>query len=167
MPKDAQVMDVVFSDTGDLHGGFYDNNNGLDYHIACSGSNSQLPPLRIVHVTVEMAPIAKARAFHSSLPFTSFPIISFPFITFPFLSFPSIPFPWCFASCLPCHGSLSCQMSDSSVALHSSISSQRAGRRQCRLGVMVCVWHPATTCEHNVTPKEPCAHTCASCKFRN
>lgn len=59
VPKDAQVMDVVFSDTGDLQGGFYDNNKGLDYHIGCSGSSGHQPPLRVVHVTVEMAPIAK------------------------------------------------------------------------------------------------------------
>lgn len=59
VPQDAYVMDVVFSDTGEKHGGFYDNNNGLDYHIGCTRSTVQPPPLRIVHVTVEMAPIAK------------------------------------------------------------------------------------------------------------
>ncbi len=59
VPEDAQVMDLVFSDTGDLHGGFYDNNGGLDYHIVCTGGSGQAPRLRVVHVTVEMAPIAK------------------------------------------------------------------------------------------------------------
>mmetsp|Transcript_3823 Transcript_3823/g.11020 ORF Transcript_3823/g.11020 Transcript_3823/m.11020 type:complete len:1228 (+) Transcript_3823:338-4021(+) len=59
VPPDAQVMDLVFSDTGDLHGGFYDNNGGLDYHIVCTGGTGQSPLLKIVHVTVEMAPIAK------------------------------------------------------------------------------------------------------------
>lgn len=33
VPSDAHVMDLVFSDTGDMHGGFYDNNGGLDYHV--------------------------------------------------------------------------------------------------------------------------------------
>ena len=50
---------MVFSDTGDLHGGFYDNNSGVDYHVPIRGSSVQQPPLRIAHVSVEMAPIAK------------------------------------------------------------------------------------------------------------
>ena len=62
VPEDAQVMDLVFSDTGDLHGGFYDNNGGKDYHIVCAGGSGQAPRLRVVHVTVEMAPIAKVPA---------------------------------------------------------------------------------------------------------
>lgn len=62
VPEDAQVMDLVFSDTGDLHGGFYDNNGGLDYHIVCTGGSGQAPRLRVVHITVEMAPIAKVPA---------------------------------------------------------------------------------------------------------
>jgi hypothetical protein len=33
VPMDAHVMDLVFTDTGDAHGGFYDSNGGLDYHI--------------------------------------------------------------------------------------------------------------------------------------
>ena len=28
-------MDMVFSDTGDLHGGFYDNNGGLVRRFPC------------------------------------------------------------------------------------------------------------------------------------
>jgi starch synthase len=54
-------MDVVFSDSGDQHGGFYDNNGGLDYHLPVTGAPGQLPGLHVVHVTVEMAPIAKVR----------------------------------------------------------------------------------------------------------
>lgn len=54
-------MDMVFSDTGDLHGGFYDSNAGVDYHVPVRGARSGPPPLRVVHVSVEMAPIAKAR----------------------------------------------------------------------------------------------------------
>jgi hypothetical protein len=35
VPADAQFMDMVFSDTGDLHGGFYDNNGGLVGAFPC------------------------------------------------------------------------------------------------------------------------------------
>lgn len=59
VPEDAHVMDLVFSDTGEQVGGFYDNNNTLDYHVPIAGGSGSLPPLRIAHVTVEMAPIAK------------------------------------------------------------------------------------------------------------
>ncbi|CAL8472333.1 g11876 [Coccomyxa elongata] len=59
VPADAWSMDMVFSDTGDLHGGFYDNNSGVDYHVPIVGSSIARPPLRIAHVSVEMAPIAK------------------------------------------------------------------------------------------------------------
>eukprot|EP01025_Chloroclados_australasicus_P026535 TRINITY_DN26388_c1_g1_i6.p1 TRINITY_DN26388_c1_g1~~TRINITY_DN26388_c1_g1_i6.p1 ORF type:complete len:800 (+),score=97.95 TRINITY_DN26388_c1_g1_i6:62-2461(+) len=59
VPADAHVMDVVFSDTGDLHGGFQDNNHGLDYHIPIQGGQGTLPGLNVVHISVEMAPIAK------------------------------------------------------------------------------------------------------------
>ncbi|KAK9830489.1 hypothetical protein WJX72_012015 [[Myrmecia] bisecta] len=59
VPSDAHVMDLVFSDVGDMHGGFYDSNNGLDYHIPVVGSPGKLPSLHVVHVAVEMAPIAK------------------------------------------------------------------------------------------------------------
>ncbi len=52
---------MVFSDTGDAHGGFYDANNGLDYHVPVAGGAVAPRPLDVVHVSVEMAPIAKAR----------------------------------------------------------------------------------------------------------
>ena len=50
---------MVFSDTGDLQGAFYDNNSGVDYHVPVSGSSASPPRLRITHISVEMAPIAK------------------------------------------------------------------------------------------------------------
>ena len=59
VPKDAWMMDMVFSDTGDAHGGFYDSNNGLDYHVPVAGGTASPLPLRVVHISVEMAPIAK------------------------------------------------------------------------------------------------------------
>lgn len=40
---DAQFMDMVFSDTGDLHGGFYDNNGGL-VRLTASAFRSDFPP---------------------------------------------------------------------------------------------------------------------------
>lgn len=52
-------MDLVFSDSGDMHGGFFDNNGGLDYHLPVAGAEGQLKPLHVIHVTVEMAPVAK------------------------------------------------------------------------------------------------------------
>jgi hypothetical protein len=55
------MMDMVFSDTGDAHGGFYDANNGLDNHVPVAGGAVAPRPLDVVHVSVEMAPIAKAR----------------------------------------------------------------------------------------------------------
>ena len=59
VPEDAWMMDMVFSDTGDAHGGFYDSNNGLDYHVPVAGGSTSPVPLNVVHVSVEMAPIAK------------------------------------------------------------------------------------------------------------
>ncbi len=59
IPKEAAVMDLVFSDSGEAGGGFFDNNNGLEYHFPITGSSSPQPSLFIVHVSVEMAPIAK------------------------------------------------------------------------------------------------------------
>ncbi|KAJ7528847.1 hypothetical protein O6H91_15G022700 [Diphasiastrum complanatum] len=59
VPQDAYVMDFVFSERGDVEGGIYDNRNGLDYHIPINGSAIKEPPLNVVHVAVEMAPIAK------------------------------------------------------------------------------------------------------------
>ena len=59
VPKDAWSMDMVFSDSGDLQAAFYDNNSGVDYHVPVTGSSASPPRLRITHVSVEMAPIAK------------------------------------------------------------------------------------------------------------
>lgn len=67
VPADAWSMDMVFTDTGDLHGGFYDNNSGVDYHVPIVGSSIARPPLHIAHVSVEMAPIAKVRCGGSML----------------------------------------------------------------------------------------------------
>ena len=51
------MMDFVFSELeGD---GIYDNRNGLDYHIPVFVSVAKEPPMHIVHIAVEMAPIAK------------------------------------------------------------------------------------------------------------
>lgn len=59
VPKDAHFMDMVFSNTGDLQGGFYDNNGGLDYHVPVTGGVGDAVRLNVVHVSVEMAPVAK------------------------------------------------------------------------------------------------------------
>ncbi|XP_058200425.1 starch synthase 3, chloroplastic/amyloplastic [Rhododendron vialii] len=57
VPLDAYVMDFVFSERED--GGIFDNNSGMDYHIPVSGGVVQESPMHIVHIAVEMAPIAK------------------------------------------------------------------------------------------------------------
>ncbi|PKA53519.1 Soluble starch synthase 3, chloroplastic/amyloplastic [Apostasia shenzhenica] len=57
VPLDAYTMDFVFSERED--GGIYDNKNGMDYHIPVMGGIVKEPPLHIMHVAVEMAPIAK------------------------------------------------------------------------------------------------------------
>ena len=59
VPSDALVGDFVFLDSANEHSGFYDNNNGLDYHVPVTGASGTLPPLRVAHISVEMAPIAK------------------------------------------------------------------------------------------------------------
>lgn len=59
VPLDAYMMDFVFSESGDGEGGIYDNRNGMDYHIPVSDSVAKEPPMHIVHIAVEMAPIAK------------------------------------------------------------------------------------------------------------
>ena len=59
VPGDAWSLDMVFSDTGDLHGGLYDSNAGVDYHVPVRGGPAGAPPLHVAHVSVEMAPIAK------------------------------------------------------------------------------------------------------------
>ncbi|WVZ94660.1 hypothetical protein U9M48_040526, partial [Paspalum notatum var. saurae] len=57
IPQDAYMMDFVFSESEE--GGIYDNRNGLDYHIPVFGTSAKEPPMHIVHISVEMAPIAK------------------------------------------------------------------------------------------------------------
>ncbi|KAK4764746.1 hypothetical protein SAY86_025836 [Trapa natans] len=57
VPFDAYMMDFVFSEKED--GGIFDNKDGIDYHIPVFGGIVKEPPMHIVHVTVEMAPIAK------------------------------------------------------------------------------------------------------------
>lgn len=51
------MMDFVFSDRED--GGTFDNRNEMDYHIPVTGGLHKEPPMHIVHIAVEMAPIAK------------------------------------------------------------------------------------------------------------
>lgn len=57
VPLDAYMMDFVFSESES--GGIFDNNNGVDYHIPVFGGVAREPPMHIVHIAVEMAPIAK------------------------------------------------------------------------------------------------------------
>ncbi|XP_031486594.1 starch synthase 3, chloroplastic/amyloplastic [Nymphaea colorata] len=57
VPLDAYLMDFVFSERED--GGIYDNRNGMDYHVPVIGGVAREPPMHIVHIAVEMAPIAK------------------------------------------------------------------------------------------------------------
>ncbi|KAG8634365.1 hypothetical protein MANES_17G038908v8 [Manihot esculenta] len=57
VPLDAYMMDLVFSERED--GGIFDNGDGMDYHIPVFGGTVKEPPMHIVHVAVEMAPIAK------------------------------------------------------------------------------------------------------------
>ncbi|KAK2447829.1 starch synthase 3, chloroplastic/amyloplastic [Trifolium repens] len=57
VPLDAYMMDFVFSESE--HGGVFDNKFGMDYHIPVFGSIVKEPPLHIIHIAVEMAPIAK------------------------------------------------------------------------------------------------------------
>ncbi|KAL0363218.1 UNVERIFIED_CONTAM: Soluble starch synthase 3, chloroplastic/amyloplastic [Sesamum calycinum] len=57
VPLDAYMMDFVFSEKED--GGIFDNKNGMDYHIPVFGGVLKEPPMHIVHIAVEMAPIAK------------------------------------------------------------------------------------------------------------
>lgn len=57
VPLDAYMMDFVFSERED--GGVFDNKLGMDYHIPVFGGIAKEPPMHIVHIAVEMAPIAK------------------------------------------------------------------------------------------------------------
>eukprot|EP00879_Flechtneria_rotunda_P007886 GHRR01008263.1.p1 GENE.GHRR01008263.1~~GHRR01008263.1.p1 ORF type:complete len:1096 (+),score=490.52 GHRR01008263.1:107-3289(+) len=59
VPADAHMLDVVFADGEGVTAGFYDSNGGLDYHIPIEGGIGVMPGLKVVHVAVEMAPIAK------------------------------------------------------------------------------------------------------------
>lgn len=65
IPSDAFKMDFVFSNSADGTGSF-DNNNKLDYHVPVTGGVHKVtgepvvePPLHVVSICVEMAPIAK------------------------------------------------------------------------------------------------------------
>lgn len=58
IPKDAWCLDFVLSDSAD-GGAFFDSNGGMDYHIDVSGSSTEAQALNVVHIAVEMAPIAK------------------------------------------------------------------------------------------------------------
>lgn len=60
IPADAHMIDLSFLDSQDKHGGFFDTNKGLGYHITVKGSTETDRPLLITHVASEMAPIAKA-----------------------------------------------------------------------------------------------------------
>ncbi|KDP20743.1 hypothetical protein JCGZ_21214 [Jatropha curcas] len=57
VPLDAYMMDFVFSEREE--GGIFDNKDGMDYHVPVFGGIMKEPPMHIVHVAVEMAPIAK------------------------------------------------------------------------------------------------------------
>lgn len=57
VPKDAYALDFVFSDAEE--GGRFDNCGDLDYNLPVKGSVVKEPPLYVVHVAVEMAPICK------------------------------------------------------------------------------------------------------------
>ncbi|KAL9236615.1 hypothetical protein vseg_011260 [Gypsophila vaccaria] len=57
VPLDAYMMDFVFSERED--GGIFDNKNMMDYHVPVFGGVAKEPPMHIVHIAVEMAPIAK------------------------------------------------------------------------------------------------------------
>eukprot|EP00775_Hariotina_reticulata_P005611 gene5611-5849_t len=59
VPEDAHMLDVVFADGPGAQAGFFDNNGGLDYHIPIEGGTGTMPGLKVVHIAVEMAPIAK------------------------------------------------------------------------------------------------------------
>ncbi|CAI5975249.1 unnamed protein product, partial [Closterium sp. NIES-64] len=59
VPHDAYIMDLVFMDSSDPTTATYDNRGGLDYHVPVAGSTAREPPLYIVHVALEMAPVAK------------------------------------------------------------------------------------------------------------
>lgn len=59
LPDDAHSLELTFADSAEGRGGFLDDNGGLDYHIPTTGATGQPPRLHVVHVAVEMAPVAK------------------------------------------------------------------------------------------------------------
>ncbi|PNW73956.1 hypothetical protein CHLRE_13g579582v5 [Chlamydomonas reinhardtii] len=60
VPPSAWGLDLSFSDGEAMSGsGFLDDNGGLEYHVPLEGSAKPRQMLKIVHVAVEMAPIAK------------------------------------------------------------------------------------------------------------
>lgn len=61
------MMDFVFSEKED--GGIFDNKSGMDYHIPVFGGVVKEPPMHIVHIAVEMAPIAKVNLGDSNFCF--------------------------------------------------------------------------------------------------
>lgn len=77
VPLDAYMMDFVFSERED--GGIFDNKYGMDYHIPVFGGIVKEPPMNIVHISVEMAPIAKVNLGIDLMVFLSFIFFSFPF----------------------------------------------------------------------------------------
>lgn len=58
VPMDTFSLDLVF---GNVPGGegLYDNAEGLDYHVPVFGGTAVPPRIHVMHVAVEMAPIAK------------------------------------------------------------------------------------------------------------
>lgn len=81
VPLDAYMIDFVFSERED--GGIFDNKNGMDYHIPVFGGVVKEPPMHIVHITVEMAPIAKViiGSYNRSTPCIDFESVWLNFIT--------------------------------------------------------------------------------------
>ncbi|KAG2438870.1 hypothetical protein HYH02_010668 [Chlamydomonas schloesseri] len=59
VPATAWGLDLSFSDSEAMGGGFLDDNGGLEYHVPVEASAKPRQMLKIVHVAVEMAPIAK------------------------------------------------------------------------------------------------------------
>lgn len=59
VPLDAYMMDFVFAERGTEGEGIFDNNHGKDYHIPVIGGTAREPAMKVVHISVEMAPIAK------------------------------------------------------------------------------------------------------------
>lgn len=60
VPKDAHVMDFKFTDEDALPGsGKSDDNGDKWYHVGVTGGSGSPPSLNVVHIAVEMAPIAK------------------------------------------------------------------------------------------------------------